>query len=100
MIHERIVDGDASKGEFHILKTQDCEPMFEAIKALGDNAIRKINTQHGRKYLGSVPNLLAINWAKEWGVRPFSKEWTEKAKHRLKHDPDWNLLRARQTYRY
>ncbi len=100
-IREHIVDGDKSAGEFHIVKTQDCEDILKVIKEMPDHNMKQIiNTQKGHRYLGSVPNLIAVEWAKEWGVRLYSKEWNEKAARRLKHDPDWNSLRMRQNYRY
>lgn len=90
---ERIVDG--SDGKFHILKTQDCSAVLTAMREIKDvkKALRP-STQDSTKLIGSVPNLLAVSWANEWGVTLFSKEWTEKARKRLKSDPDWRLLRA------
>lgn len=100
MIGERIIDGDASKGEFHIVKTQDCEKILNTMKELPDHMRQVINTQHSHKYIGTIPNIVALNWAHEWGVKLYSKEWLAKAAERLKNDPDWKGLRAPQTYRY
>ena len=92
-IIERVIDH--SDG-FTIAKEQDCEEIIKAIKATGDLRRRITNTQHSQKYIGSVPNLVAVAWAKEWGVRPFSREWLEKTKKRLLSDPNWRSLRAPQ----
>lgn len=91
-VQERFVD--TSTG-FHLVKEQDCEQIIKAIKAAPEHMVRRrVNTQNSQRYIGSVPNVLAIAWAKEWGVRVYSKEWTERVVKRLKHDPNWSLLRA------
>jgi hypothetical protein len=96
-IRERIIDGDKSKGEFHIIKTQDCEGIMKAIHAIPDHIMRsRINTQYSQRYVGSVPNVVALRWAHEWGVKLYSKEWLEKTRHRLKFDPNWRKLRMDQ----
>lgn len=92
-ITEKVID--TSTG-FIIAKEQDCEDMIKAIKAAGETQRRRVNTQAGQKYLGSVPILAAQVWAKEWGVRIYSKEWLERAGKRLRNEPDWMKLRARQ----
>lgn len=90
-VREFIVDGTDC---FHIVKVQNCDAILQAIKETPDHMVRTVNTQHSQKYVGSVPNVVALNWAKEWGVRLYSKEWLQKARHRLKHDPDWRSLRV------
>ena len=88
-VREQIVD--TSTG-FIIKKQQDCEGMIQAIHSLSDKLPKRASSQ---KYLGSVPTIIAIAWANEWGVRPFSREWLTKARHRLKNDPNWSKLRIR-----
>lgn len=100
MLRERIVDGDASTGEFHIVKTQDCSKILDAMKALPDHMVQKVCTQHSHNYVGTVPNIIAVQWSREWGVKLYSKEWLEKTSQRLKHDPNWKGLRAPQSHRY
>lgn len=78
----------------HFVKTQNCDGIISAIRESADHESGKLSTQNSQKYLGSVPTLIAVAWAKEWGVRLHSKEWLEKARHRLKHDPDWRALRV------
>lgn len=94
-VSERIIDSAARDGSFQIAKTQDCENILAAIKATSDiQNSRAPNTQNSHKYLGSVPTLIAVEWAKEWGVPLNSKAWLEKARHRLKTDPNWRRLCA------
>lgn len=93
-VQEFIVDKQDLSG-FHIVKQQDCERIIKAIKAAPEHMVRKrLNTQNSQKYLGSVPSVLAVAWAKEWGVKLFSKEWSQLSAQRLKHDPNWRQLRA------
>lgn len=92
---ERMIDDTHLDGRLHIVKTQNCDGVIAAMKEVFDvHTYKKYNTQTATKLVGSVPNIVALNWAQEWGVRLYSKEWLEKARHRLKHDPDWRSLRA------
>ena len=100
MISERFVSGDKSKAEFHLVKTQDCQKILDAMKELPDHMRYTGHTQHSQRMVGTVPNILAVSWAKEWGVRLYSKEWLEKTAKRLKTDPNWKALRAPQHHRY
>lgn len=97
---EFIIDENDAKSTFHIVKTQDCAGVLQAIKELPDHMQYSANTQDSHSFVGTVPNLVAVNWAKEWGVRLYSKEWLIKTTHRLKFDPDWKQLRASQNHRY
>ena len=93
-VREFIVDKQDLSG-FHIVKEQDCEQIIKAIKAAPEHMVRKrLNTQNSQKYLGSVPNILAVAWAREWGVPLYSRQWTERVAKRLRHDPNWRQLRA------
>lgn len=93
-VRELIVD-KTDKSGFHIVKQQDCEQIIKAIKAAPEHMVRaRLNTQNSQKYLGSVPSVLAVAWAKEWGVKLFSKEWSKLSADRLKNDPNWRQLRA------
>lgn len=95
-VRERIIDTKDDRGTFHIYKQQDCEKMMDAIRDLPSYLREQRKTQEGVKYLGSVPNLLAVAWAKEWGVRLYGREWLQLTKRRLKHDPNWNRLRVQR----
>lgn len=91
-VQERFLDG--SDGKLHQIKTQDCDAILTLMREYGEMAPRRVNTQDSTKLLGSVPTVLALSWAQEWGVTLLSKEWLEKARDRLRNDPDWRLLRA------
>lgn len=91
---ERLID--RSDGSIVQVKTQDCEAVITLMREYAEMAPRRVNTQDSTKLLGSVPNVIALSWAQEWGVQLFSKEWLAKTKHRLRHDPDWRSLRAGQ----
>lgn len=91
-VREYIID---SADEFHIVKVQDCSAILRAIKETPDHISSAYAAKSAMKYLGSVPNLIALNWAKEWGVKLYSHEWMEKARKRLMHDPDWSSLKVR-----
>ena len=99
-MREHIIDENDDKNTFHIVKTQDCEGVIKAVNEMADHAQHTVNTQSSHNFVGTVPNLVAINWATEWGVRLYSKEWLAKTTHRLKNDPDWSALRAPQNHRY
>ena len=98
-IRERFIDENDDKNTFHLLRSQDCEKIMEAVAAIPPSQRARMNTQRAHKYLGSVPNVVALNWAKEWGVALYSREWNDKAANRMKNDPEWNRLRAEQSNR-
>ena len=99
-VTERIVDTNDVKGTFHIVKNQDCEGIIKVLHELNDHVPVKRSTQVTRRLVGTVPNIVAVQWAKEWGVRLYSREWAEKVHKRLKTDPNWVALRAPQQHRY
>lgn len=92
-IKERFVDG--SDGKLHLVKEQDCEGILRAIKDLPDLVVQKKLRAASNRLIGSVPNILAVAWAKEWGVRLYSREWLEMSMKRVKHDPNWSALRVK-----
>jgi len=79
-IREHTVDH--GEGRFSIVKTQDVEPMLRAIHELPDLAKRRQYAQ-GRRLLGSVPNVIALQWARESGLRLYSTEWMQYARKKL-----------------
>lgn len=82
-----------SDGRFRILSQQDCEAVITLMRETDTRRLRP-STQDATKLIGSVPNLLAVAWAQEWGVKLLSREWIERAQKRLKHDPNWRSLRV------
>ena len=94
-ISEHIIDTNDAKSTFHIVKTQDCEKVMAAVAALPEHLRYRSNTQDSQKLLGTVPNILAVAWAKEWGVKLYSRAWLERVSKRLRHDPNWSGLRVK-----
>lgn len=92
-IRERFVDG--SDGKLHLVKTQDCEAILRTIKEMPDHVVQKKMRNASNRLVGSVPNILAVAWAKEWGVKLYSREWIEMSMKRLKNDPNWSALRVK-----
>lgn len=92
-VSELLVPDTTGVG-FSIIKTQDCENIIKAIGELPDHAKRRLYNKSNQRLLGTVPNILAVSWAKEWGVRLYGKEWLEKAAKRLRHDPEWSKLKV------
>lgn len=72
-------------GLLHVKKTQDCEEIIRAI--------RSVERKHKNlRYEGSIPNVIALEWAKECGAPLFSKEWKEYAMRQMK-SPNYKFLR-------
>jgi hypothetical protein len=75
-IVEQIVSKD---GVVTIKKTQDAQPMFDAIRAAKD--LPKNPTM---RYIGSIPLLVGQKWARECGAAIGTKEWRAYAHKKLK----------------
>ena len=85
-IREQMVTED---GVVRFVKKQDVEPMFSAIRAVKEAP----NADKGRRYVGSVPMLVAQQWAKECGAAIGTKEWGAYARKKLK-DGEFAKLRG------
>ena len=94
-VRERDVD-DFSEGVTHLIKVQDVEPIIGTIKAIPDMTRRPANTQVASRLLGSIPTLIAVNWAKESGTTIYSREFFEYARKKLLTDPDFKHLRVQR----
>lgn len=70
-----------------VVKEQDVEEIMRATKAIEKPKSKNMH------YLGSVPNVIALQWALESGTRIYSKEWLEYAKKKLL-SPEFKYLRA------
>lgn len=93
--NERIVSyGD---GTFALAKTQDVEPVIKAVQSMSNTFTRTQRKKSEMHYVGSIPVLVGVQWAKEWGVRLYSKEFMRLAAKRLKTDPNWAKLRFKPT---
>lgn len=83
---------DRSTGQFHFQHHQDVEPVMDAVKAIPDIYPRQQKGRMGR-LLGTVPCVLLQEWAKEWGLQMFSREFNKKVKQRLL-DSEYNKFRV------
>lgn len=88
---ERLITS-ASDGTFSFLKTQDVTPVLDAAKDAREHLRRDTGPIQGR-YLGTVPVLVAQQWAKECGAAIGTKEWAAYAKKKLA-DGTWAKLRV------
>ena len=92
-IREREVD-DFSEGVTHLIKTQNIEPIMDTIRVIPDISYRKRGTQVASRLLGSIPTVIALNWAKESGTTIYSREFFAYARKKLLTDPDFKYLRV------
>ncbi len=72
---------DKADGNLIISKTQNVDELLRAI-----NFLEAPRNTYGKslKYLGSIPNVLALEWAKECGHPLYSKEWKEYSLKKLR----------------
>jgi hypothetical protein len=92
IVERLFLDSDGKS--FHFVKTQNVQAVLDAAKDAADTL--KPNTGPvGGKYLGTVPVLIAQQWAKECGASVGSREWAKYAKTKLK-DGTWARLRVHQ----
>ena len=97
-VREREID-DFAEGVTHLIKTQNVDPIIETIKAIPDMAHRKRNTQVASRLLGSIPVIIAVNWAKESGTTIYSRDFFAYARKKLLTDPDFNAFRVQRGLR-
>ena len=94
-IRERMVD-DFSDKVTRIIKTQDVEPIIKTVHAIPGMARRTANTQTASRLLGSIPTIIALNWAKESGTTIYSREFNTYARKKLLTDPDFKHFRVQR----
>ncbi len=85
---------DPDGKSFHIVKRQNVQAVLDAAKDAAET-LRPNTGPVGSKYLGTVPVLIAQQWAKECGAAIGSREWAQYAKTKLK-DGTWARLRVHQ----
>lgn len=90
-IKERWIDNEETGG-FHIEKTQNVDGIIDAARDLPD-LIKKDTGPGDGRLIGTVPLLLAYEWARESKTRVGSKEWAKYAKRKLK-DPEFAYFRV------
>jgi len=94
-VRERDID-DFSEGVTHLIKTQDVEPIMKTVHEIPSMARRPANTQIASRLLGSIPVLIAVNWAKESGTTIYSREFFAYARKKLLTDPDFKAFRVQR----
>ena len=82
---------DKSGGRFAFQKTQNVQGILDAAKDARDQIKKDTGPGHGR-FLGTVPVLIAQQWAKECGYSVGTKGWAAYAKTKLA-DGEWSKLR-------
>jgi hypothetical protein len=87
LIKTRVVHDDR---KLTIVKTQNVDEALKAIDGLRENTRKNSGPGRGR-HVGSVPVVLALAWAKEWGCAPGSAEWNRLAAARLRSDEFFRL---------
>lgn len=75
--------------------SQSIEPIFDGVKAMSDLLPASHSGPAGSKYVGSIDDLTARNWAREWGVKMYTKEFNQLAAERIKSDSDYSKFRYR-----
>lgn len=80
-------------GVLRVRRTQDVEQILKAIHEIPDHMSRRSAASSGMKYVGSIPNLIAVHWATESGTRLYSKEWLAYARNKM-DDPTWAKLKV------
>lgn len=92
-IRRQIVrDPELGPGGFHVLKTQDVESILKTVKRLPDSMSAHKFAKSEFRFKGTVPIIIAVQWAEESGTRIYSKEWREVVSRKL-DDPEWKGLR-------
>ena len=82
---------DKSGGQFAFKKTQDVTAILDAAKD-ARSELKKDTGPAGGRYLGTVPVLIAQQWAKECGYPVGTRGWANYAKTKLA-DGEWSKLR-------
>lgn len=79
---QHIVDSDDQT--VHEVRTQtDIDRIFDYNRHLADNMHKPYYGEMAMRRVGTIPLIVAEQWAKEAGVRPFSREFQEVVKKKL-----------------
>ena len=62
---------DSATGQNVIESVQDVEPFFDRSKLLASG----LNKKEEWWPIGTIPDILIVQWAKECGAKPYSKQW-------------------------
>lgn len=85
---------DPATGAVHVNKSNDAEPIMDAMKAYGDIVTKYGGPNATKRYVGSIDPITASNWAKEWGCAIGTKEFAKLAIKRIKDDIDYRGFRV------
>ncbi len=85
------VDAD---GLVHVHRSNNAEPVMDAVKRYGDVVDKWAKNKAGRKMIGSLDPITAGKWAKECGARFGTQEYTQFAVKRLREDIDYRKFRV------
>lgn len=80
---ERTVEDGALT---HVKKTQDVEPIMDAMKAIAEQSTPQTGTQTARRLLGTIPVIVGLQWAKESGLTMYSPEWLAYCRKKIMTD--------------
>lgn len=78
---EEIVEED---GKLHFKRSIEVDTLIEGVAERMERESH--NTREGvvgARYMGSIDEITALNWAKECGARMYSKEWLAHAKKKI-----------------
>lgn len=79
--------GKDETGKCVIKSVQDVEPIVEANKKL----LGQLDKKQEWWKIGTVPNVICLQWARESGTVVFSKEWQDYAIKQL-NNPDYRAF--------
>lgn len=85
---------DRSSGDWLVQQSQDVEPIMEINKKLQtlDWKLMGIDEIDAR-LIGMIPFNIALEWAEEWGVRPYGQEHLALCRRKV-HDSDFQHFRS------
>ena len=83
---------DPITGKITIQDSQDIEQIVDVNKQEGESFDKKRSWWK----IGTIPNVIVLQWSKECGHPPYSKEWQEYAKKQL-NLPDYRKFNVNKV---
>ena len=90
--NEWFIPGD-KPGSFSIQTVQDVEPILERNKALQNESDKGWSRSREWRRAASIPNVVALQWMKQYGVNIWDKNHARAVK-RLLNSSEWRWLRT------
>ena len=81
-------------GNVVIRKTNDAEPIMDAVKSYGDFIDRYSTRKLAQRMIGSIDPITAQLWAQESGLKIGTKAFAQFAMKRLKNDIDYRRFKV------